>query len=112
MDFIAVVSIAAVTIWVFIQGYKVVTGTQRESIMALTVSALKAVFIVSVALSFGAANDTVTTYLVDQMPSGIHELITGNSGAPSDEIDRNLGWMQIAPKKGSGSFSKAGCPLR
>lgn len=96
MTFISVISLTVLTIWVFLQGYKVVTGTLRESMMGLVVTTLKAVFIVGLALGFGKANDTFSTFLVDDMPSGIHYMITGKDGPPSEEIDSNLGWMQVA----------------
>lgn len=47
-------------------------------------------------LFFGAANDRFTEYVTFDMRGGIHELITGNPGLPEDEIDSNLGWMQVA----------------
>lgn len=96
MQFVSYLALTIVTLWVLIQGYKVVTGQLRESMMGMMANMAKTVFIVAVALSFGAVNDRVTTFLTTDMKDGIHELVTGNAGGPESEIDRNLGWLQVA----------------
>lgn len=96
MQFVSFLALTIVTLWVFIQGYKVVTGQLRESMMGMMANMAKTVFIVAVALSFGAVNDRMTTFLTTDMKEGIHELVTGNAGGPESEIDRNLGWLQVA----------------
>lgn len=96
MAVVAVVALTLLTIWILVQGYRLLTGQLRESAMGLVVNAAKATFIVAMALSFGMAGDPMTEFLTFDMKNGIHELITGNAGSPEDEIDSNLGWMQVA----------------
>jgi hypothetical protein len=53
MQYVGYLALIVVTIWVLFQGYRIVTGQLRESAMAAVANMTKAVFIVSVALSFG-----------------------------------------------------------
>lgn len=96
MTFVQFVAISLLSIWVFWQGFRVLTGQMRDSLMGLVANMGKAVFIVALATSFGAANQPVTGFLTTDMKDGIHELITGKTGGPEDEIDENLAWLQVA----------------
>lgn len=81
---------------ILIQGYRVITGQMREPLMQLMVNSLRAVLIVTVALSFAELDEPISRYVTHDMKDGIHWVITGEEGSPEDEIDRNLGWMQVA----------------
>lgn len=94
--YIGGVALTLLTIWVFIQGYRVVTGQMRESLMGLVANMTKAAFIVTLATSFGLVGSDIHMFLVQDMKGGIHELMTGDVGQPEEKIDESLGWMQVA----------------
>ncbi|WP_167285316.1 type IV secretion system protein [Marilutibacter alkalisoli] len=96
MQMVQLVALALLTLWVFVQGYRVMTGQMRDSMMQLTVNTLRAVLIVTAAISFGSFDEPITRYVTTDMKDGIHWVITGEEGSPEDEIDSNLGWMQAA----------------
>lgn len=90
------VALSLLTIWVMVQGYRVITGQMREPLMQLMVNSLRAVLIVTVALSFSALDEPISHYVTTDMKDGIHWVVTGEEGSPEDEIDSNLGWLQVA----------------
>jgi len=96
MQLVQWAALSLMTIWVMMQGYRVVTGQMREPLMQLMVNSLRAVLIVTVALSFSALDEPISRYVTHDMKDGIHWVITGEDGSPEDEIDKNLGWMQVA----------------
>lgn len=96
MQVVQWVALLLLTTWVFIQGYRVMTGQMRDSLMTLFTNTLRAVLIVTAAVTFSTFNDPISRYLTHDMKDGIHWVITGEVGSPEDEIDSNLGWLQVA----------------
>ncbi|MCF7221664.1 type IV secretion system protein [Marilutibacter chinensis] len=96
MDLVQLVALTLLTLWVFVQGYRVLTGQMREPLMQMMTGTLRAVLIVTAAVSFGAFDEPITRYVTTDMKDGIYWVITGEEGSPEDEIDSNLGWMQVA----------------
>lgn len=96
MQVVQWVALGLLTIWIFIQGYRVMTGQLRESMMGLVTNSLRAVLIVTAAVSFSTFDEPITRYVTTDMKDGIHWVVTGEEGSPEDEIDSNLGWMQVA----------------
>lgn len=93
---IAMAATAVLTLWVLIQGYRLVTGQLRESAAGLVINTMKATAIVAIAVSFNFFNEDLRTFFTTKLQNNIHEIVTGNTGSPADEIDKNLGWMQVA----------------
>ena len=96
MGFVGFLALIVLTLWIFFQGYKVITGQMRESLMGLVANMAKAAFIVSCAVAFGTVGSEIHTYLTQDMKDGINELVTGDSGSPEEKIDESLGWLQVA----------------
>lgn len=86
------------TLWIMIQGYRVVTGQSRESMMALVVSSLRATFIIGIALGVAVSWGPIYETLTDGLTRTVNETMTGDEdgeGAYGD-IDRTLAIMQAA----------------
>jgi len=90
--------ITLLTLWIMLQGYRVVTGQSRESMMALVVSSLRATFIIGIALGVGASWGPIYTTLTDDLTRTINETMTReeSGGGAYDDIDRTLAIMQVA----------------
>lgn len=90
--------ILLLTLWIMIQGYRIVTGQSRESMMALMVNSLRATFIVGIALGVAVGWGTIYHTLTDGLSRTVNSTMTGNpdSEGPYADIDRTLGIMQIA----------------
>lgn len=97
MKFVAGIGISVVTLWVLIQGYRILTGQLRDPLMKLVVDGLKIALCVGIATSMGVGGIKLHTFLTHDMDEAVHELVTGNKGqTTADAIDKNLAYLQIA----------------
>ena len=95
MQWVGGIALTLLTLWVLIQGYRIVTGQLRESMMALVTNSLRATLIVGVATTMGIFGSNLHTFLTEDVKREINFVVTGENGTPEDQIDRNLGWMQV-----------------
>lgn len=79
-------------IWIFYQGYRIVTGQSRDSLMGLVVSSLRAVLIVGVATSMAAGGSQMYWALTDGLGQTIVGVVADESD-PYESIDKNLAIM-------------------
>lgn len=84
------------TLWIIIQGYRIVTGQSRDSMMALVTNSLRAVLIVSVATAAAVGGGSVYRSMTDGLSTVISQTITGNDDDVYDQIDSSLAYMQVA----------------
>jgi type IV secretion system protein VirB6 len=86
------------TLWITVQGYRVVTGQSRESMLALVVSALRATFVVGIALGMAVSWGPIYQSLTDGLSRTVNETMTGDASSegPYANIDRSLAIMQVA----------------
>lgn len=89
------IALVLMTIWVFFQGLRFVTGQNRESFMAFVITTLRAMLIVVAATTFAAGATNVYTVINDDMKGAITTLVTGEDEDPEDLIDKNLAYMQL-----------------
>ena len=89
-------ALVLLTLWILWQGFQIMTGRSRDSLMVLVVGSLRSVLIVSAAtaMSFGSS-DLYRTF-TDGMPREITYVVTGSEDAPADLIDKSLDKMQFA----------------
>lgn len=89
-------ALAILTLWIMIQGFRILSGQSRDSLMALVMNALKAGLIVSAATTFGLAGPDVHDFLTVDLKGAITAVVTGDSGTTAEDlIDDNLAWMQL-----------------
>lgn len=93
---IAWVGIPVATLWIVIQGYRIMTGQSREPMMGLVVNSLRTVIILlaSTSMMFGSAD--LYTIFTDELPRDIAEAVTGSDRDPAETIDNGLTQMQLA----------------
>ena len=90
------VALVVMTIWIFIQGLRIVTGQSRDSMSALVMNSLRATLIVAAAATFGIAGSGVNDFVTKDMRDSITHMVTGSNDTAKDLIDENLVQMQIA----------------
>ncbi|PPU35293.1 MULTISPECIES: type IV secretion system protein [unclassified Xanthomonas] len=93
---VGMVSLTVLTLWIFIQGYRIVTGQSRDAAMGLVVTALRAALIIGLATSMAKGSPQLYWTLTDGISSAITRTVTGDSESPYEAIDKNLMLMQIA----------------
>ncbi len=89
------IALVLMTIWIFFQGLRFVTGQSRESFMAFVITTLRAMLIVVAATTFAAGGSNIYTFINDDMKGAITTLVTGEDEDPQDLIDKNLAYMQL-----------------
>lgn len=96
MEWVGGLALTLMILWIMIQGFRIVTGRSRESMMLLVMNSLRATLILTAATSMAMFGTDLNTFLLDDVRDTIHEQVTGESGSPEASIDRNLAWMQVA----------------
>lgn len=96
LEMVAAISLIVLTIWIFFQGFLIVSGRSRESMMGLVVSSLRATLIVFAASTMAFGATTIYTFISDTMPKGINEMVTGEYEQPARNIDNAMTAMQGA----------------
>lgn len=96
MSFIGLLALVVLTLYVLIQGYRVLTGQMRESLMGVVANMAKAAFIVAFAVAFGTVGTQTHRYLTQDLKNGIHRVVTNSNTTPEEKIDESLGWMSVA----------------
>ncbi|CTP92386.1 TrbL/VirB6 family protein [Xanthomonas graminis] len=97
MNWVSVIAMTAVTLWVMLAGYRIATGQSRESAMATMVKATKIVVILGIASVVGANGAMLHKTMTENLDQEIHGLFTGDAGtSAADAIDENLAYTQLA----------------
>lgn len=93
---VGAIALTALTFWILIQGYRVVTGQLRESAMSLVVTSLRATLIIAVATSMAMGSSQLYWTMTDGVSEAINKTVAGDSDSPYEQIDKNLMMMQMA----------------
>lgn len=90
-------ALVIMTIWIFFQALRIVTGQSRDSMMVLVMNSLKATLIISAATALGVAGSDMHDLLTEDLQTSITQLVTGEEDtSPKEQIDRNLLYMHLA----------------
>lgn len=90
------IALVLVTIWIMIQGYRVITGQMRESMIGLVTNMVRVVVIVTVATTIGILGPNLHTFVTTDLTTDINQLFTGNDTTLAQTIDQNLAETQLA----------------
>jgi type IV secretion system protein VirB6 len=96
MVWVSSVALILITLWVLLQGYRMVTGQSREPMMAMVSSMGKIAVIVTVASTMSLGSTRLQAFFTTDLAQSINELITGTATSPIDAIDQNLAYTQMA----------------
>ncbi|WP_459046988.1 TrbL/VirB6 family protein [Stenotrophomonas sp. PSU_St99] len=96
MKWVGAMALILMTLWVLIQGYRIVTGRSRDSMMVLVTNMARAALIVSIATSMAMFGTNLQKFLTSDVKGVITHVVTGKDEKPEDQIDKSLAWMQVA----------------
>ncbi|WP_414615665.1 type IV secretion system protein, partial [Stenotrophomonas muris] len=96
MSWVGGIALVLMTLWVLIQGFRIVTGRSRDSMMVLVTNMARAALIVSVASSMAMFGSNLQKFLNEDVKGLITHVVTGKDQQPEDQIDKSLAWMQVA----------------
>lgn len=98
---VSALALIITTLWVFHQGFRILTGASREPAMVLVSNMIKVGLIVFIACSLAIANAPVRSFLTTDLSNmvncAVNNTITNcSSTSIADKIDENLAYTQIA----------------
>lgn len=96
MQWVSGIALTLLTLWIMIQGYRIVTGQSRESMMALVTNSLRSVLVLTAATMMAMFGTDLHQFLNEDVKREINWVVTGENTTPEDKIDENLAWMQVA----------------
>lgn len=96
MIWVSGLALTLVTLWIIIQGYRMVTGQSQRSMMAMVSDMARIVLIVTAATTMGIAGTDIQQFLSANgtLASGISSIVAGTD-SPITEIDRNMAATQL-----------------
>lgn len=97
MTWAAAIALTLVTLWILIQGFRIMTGRSREPLMEVVINMGRIVVIVAAATTMAVASTNLNSFLTTQLDEEVHYLFTGNANeTTSSAIDQNLAYTQLA----------------
>lgn len=96
MAWVGSIALTLMTLWILIQGYRVVTGQSRDSMMGLVSNSLRGTLIVGLATGLAIGGSDVYGFLAEDVSREITHVVTGRDENAYASIDRSLGYMQVA----------------
>lgn len=97
MAILGVVAVSLLTLWIFYQGFRIVTGRSRESMMALVVDSLRATLIIGIATGFAVGNGTIYNGITDGLGDVIVGVVAdGDADSLYGDMDKALATMSLA----------------
>ena len=96
LRWIGVIALSAMTVWIMLQGWRIVTGRSRDSLMALVSDSLRATLIVGIATGMTFGGPRIFEFLSNDVNAAITAVVTGRDTNAYDDIDRSLAYMQVA----------------
>lgn len=96
LRWIGLVALSAMTVWIMLQGWRIITGRSRDSLMALVSDSLRATLIVGIATGMTFGGPRIFEFLSNDVNAAITGVVTGKDANAYDDIDRSLAYMQVA----------------
>lgn len=97
MQWVSLVSLVMATLWVLLQGYRIVTGQTRESVMEIVMKGARVVVIMTAASTMSVMGHQISPLIVNDTAKVVHELFTGDDNdSLVQSIDKNLAMTQVA----------------
>lgn len=96
MTWASAIALVLVTLWIMIQGYRMITGQSRDSMMALVMSMTRVAIVVTVATTMSIFGTNLLSLFTTELSTGINQMFTGDTTTAAETIDNNLAWTQLA----------------
>jgi type IV secretion system protein VirB6 len=90
MNVVAAAALLMVTVWIMIVGYRLITGTLREPLMAVVTNMARIVIIVTVATSMSIFGSNLHDLATNEIPTDLNQMFTGDSSTIQSSINANL----------------------
>jgi type IV secretion system protein VirB6 len=85
-----------VTIWIMVQGYRLITGQSRDSMMAMVLNMTRIAIVVTAATTMSIFGGQLQEFFTTDLTSEVNQMFTGSPTTAAQTIDENLAWSQLA----------------
>jgi hypothetical protein len=82
MNWVSALALILVTLWVVVQGWRLLTGQSRESMTAMIASMTRIAVVVTVASSMALGSVQLQHFFTTDLARSINELVTGSYTSP------------------------------
>lgn len=97
MSWASALALVLVTLWILLQGYRILSGQSREPLMATVLNMGRIAVIVGAATTMAVAGTDLHNFLTVDLDKAVHGIFTGSDKeTTADSIDGNLAWTQLA----------------
>lgn len=96
MTWASALALLMVTLWIMIQGYRMITGRSREPLMAIVMNMTRIVIIVSAATTMSVFGSNLQQLFTTDLSTDVNQMFTGSDDTAAETIDQNLAWTQLA----------------
>src|SRR3546814_4967773 len=95
LRWIGTIALSAMTIWIMLQGWRIVTGRSRDSLMALVSASLRATLIVGIATCMTFGSTRIFEFLSNDVNAAITAVVTGrDTNAYDDRSEEHTSELQ------------------
>ncbi|HKT29209.1 type IV secretion system protein [Dyella sp.] len=97
MTWASAIALTLVTLWIIVQGYRLLTGQSREPLMHMVLNMARIAVIVSAATTMSVVGTNLHDWLTIGLDKEVHGLFTGNGDeSTAQDVDKNLAYTQVA----------------
>lgn len=98
MGIFGATALLILTVWIALQGFRIITGRSRESLMALVVDSLRATLVITLATGLAVANKDAYKLLTEGLGDTIVSAVSKEDDADDlyKDIDKSLALMNLA----------------
>lgn len=96
LTWVSGIALILMSVWVWWQGWRIMTGQSQESMARFFATSAQRVFIIGVAFGAAVGSTNVFYWLGNELPKSINYIVTGDFAPPAAGIDRNLAYMQLS----------------
>lgn len=96
MAWVSAIALTMVTLWILIQGYRLITGQSRDSMMVMVTNMTRIVIIVTAATTMSVFGSNLHNLFTTELSTGINQLFTDKDQTAAKSIDHNLTNIALA----------------
>src|ERR1700750_1370970 len=97
MTWAATIALTLVTLWILLQGFRIMTGRSQAPLMEVVINMGRIVVIVAAATALALTSTDLNDFFTTQLDQEVHYLFTGNKDeTTASAIDQNLAYTQLA----------------
>ena len=90
MTWVSAIALLMVTLWIMIQGYRLISGQSRDSMMAMVLNMTRIAIIVTAATTMSIFGSNLHNLFTSELSTDINQLFTGDNQTAAQSIDKNL----------------------